>query len=363
MKDDREHLQLFDLIARTWQAPAAVEQVCFNASRSAVAFACADGAVVLAATADTSPPKSRVRRSAETGQLSIQPRKGSYAGSRHADHSDRRSSNLARHGAENFLFGTGAGRITTLTPGGLSVPLPPKASGNVTAVSYDAGGTCAFAIAKMVHLWHPERADRTVTVPHPVTALAFSAQGHRLAIGHVKGLLLWSMTDSPQEVTLDAAPTALHWSADGRWLACCLGMDGLAVLDTQSMTCTRHGHFPAAVKMAGFGIEQTSVVAAGAYRAVAWTLAEDAPITTGKAGLVLVDAIATSPDRNLVAVGYANGLLSMSEIGQGAEILLRQDTGAGISALLWSDCGRFLAIGGRDGSAALIEFPDEMFKS
>lgn len=363
MKDDREHLQLFDLIAREWQAPAAVEQICFNASRSAVAFACAGGAVAIAACADKSPPASRLRRASDTAQLSIRPREGTYAGLRYADHTEGRSSDLAAHGADNFVFGKSSGRMNTTTPGGLSVHLPPKAAGDVIAVSSEPGGTCAFAVGATVHLWHPDRAEMRLELPFQATSLSFSPQGHALAIGHGKGLVLWSTTELPQEVVLNAAPTALHWSADGHWIACCLGADGLGVVNTQTMTCTRHGNFPAPVTMAGFGYGQSSVVASGAYRTAAWRLADDAPILTGKAGLVLVDAIATSPNRNLVAVGYANGLLSLTEIGNGAEILLRQDTGAAISALVWSDCGRFLALGGRDGSAALVEFPDEMFKS
>ena len=84
---------------------------------------------------------------------------------------------------------------------------------------------------------------------------------------------------------------------------------------------------------------------------------------TGKVGLVLVSAVATSPDRNLVAVGYANGLLSLAEIGQPSEILLREDTGAAITAMAWSSNGTYLALAGSDGSTALVEFPDSMFKS
>ena len=95
----------------------------------------------------------------------------------------------------------------------------------------------------------------------------------------------------------------------------------------------------------------------------AWALNDQSDVMSGKAGLVLIDAIATCPTRNLVAVGYANGLLSLAEIGKPSEILLREDTGAGISAMAWSANGAYLALAGTDGSAALVEFPDAMFKS
>lgn len=363
MKDDRNHLQLFDLIAREWRAPAAVEQICFNASRSAVAFACAGGVVAIAATADKSAPSARVRRAADSAQLSIQPRNGAYPGLRFADHAEGRSTCLATHGTENFLFGKTSGRMNTVTTGGLSVHLPPNASGTISAVASSADGTCAYASGTMVHLWHPDRAALSLEAPAPITTLQFAPQGDALAIGHATGVMFWSPDAPPLSLSLNAAPTALDYSADGRWLACSLGFGGLAVIDRQGFTCTQHGNFPGTVTSAGFGLGQGNVVASGAYRIAAWTVGDDRPIVSGRPGLVLVDAIATSPDRNLVAAGYANGLLSLTEIGKSAEILLRQDNGVAITALVWSSCGRFLAIGSRDGSAALIEFPDEMFKS
>ena len=73
--------------------------------------------------------------------------------------------------------------------------------------------------------------------------------------------------------------------------------------------------------------------------------------------------MATCPTRNLVAVGYANGLISLEEIGRPSEILLREDTGAGITAMAWSSNGKYLAVAGTDGSAAPVDFPETMFKS
>ncbi len=43
-------------------------------------------------------------------------------------------------------------------------------------------------------------------------------------------------------------------------------------------------------------------------------------------------------------------------------MLLRENTGAAIRSLVWSGCGNFLALAGADGTAALVEFPEAMFK-
>lgn len=360
MKDDRQHLQFFDLIAREWQLPDLVQQITFNAGRTAVAFACKGGAVAIAATADKSPPRSRIRRAVDTAQLSIQPRDGTYPGPKLADHPQGRTTALGTFGQEQFLFGKSNGRINSVTPGGLCVHLPPKAGADIAAVA-GAIDIVAYAVGAEVHLWHPERAARQVVSPAPVTCLRFSPDGQYLAIGHAAGVLVWSALDQPTAVAFDASPQVLEWSADGRWLACCLGRAGLMLIDMQDMSSKIYDHFPGPVTSAGFAAN--SVVASGAYRVAAWSLDDGAPIITGKPGLVLVDAVAINDARNLAAVGYANGLLNLCQIGGDAEILLRQDTGAGVSALSWSSCGRFLGVGGRDGSAALVEFPDEMFKT
>lgn len=360
MRDESRPLQFFDLIAREWQAPGPVQQITFNASRSAVAFACDGGAVAIAATADPSPPRGRVRRAVDTSQLSILPREGAYPGLRLADHPEGRTSALGAFGDEHFLFGRSNGRINSVTPGGLCVHLPPKAGAPVSTVA-GAGGGVAFAVGAEVRLWHPAREAQQVAAPAPVTSLRFSPDGQFLAIGHAAGVLMWSTLDQPTAVAFDAAPHTLEWSDDGRWLACSLGRAGLALIDQRDLSCKIYDHFPGPVTSAGFGAN--SVVASGAYRVAAWSLDDGTPKITGKSGLVLVDAVAVNASRNLVAVGYANGLLSLCQIGGNAEILLRQDTGSGVSALAWSTCGRFLGVGGGDGSAALVEFPDEMFKS
>jgi WD40 repeat protein len=172
-----------------------------------------------------------------------------------------------------------------------------------------------------------------------------------------------SLDAPPLTTALDGTPAQLVWHRGGGWLTASALTDGFAVIDIARNHAQNRGSFPAAVRNAVFGGPSDSVVASGAFRVAAWSLQGGADITTGKAGLVLVNAVATCPNRNLVAVGYANGLLSLAEIGRPSEILLREDTGAGISAMAWSGNGNYLALAGTDGSVALVEFPDSMFKS
>ena len=364
MKDERAHLQLFDLIAREWQLPSPTTEVLFNASNTAVAFGCADGSIHLTGTSDKSSPNQRTRRALDSGRVTIAPREGQISPLRKADHTDGRSSSIGRHGQNNFTFAKESGRINTLTPGGISVHLPHRAAGPIEAVAARPDGVViAWASGSSVQVGTGVD-DQTLTHPAPIHAIAWSPDGSTLAVAHAMGLMLWTMTNPPvaRDIALPAVPVAIVWSEDGMHLAVLLKTDGFCLVADDGTEMQHFGSFPATVRTVGFNLARKTVVASGAYRPAAWSLQGRRNLISGKSGLILIDAIATCPTRNLVAVGYANGLVSLAEIGQPTEILLRENTGAAIRDLAWSGCGNFLALAGVDGSAALVEFPEAMFK-
>lgn len=368
MKDERAHLQLFDLIARDWVLASPATGVTFNADDSAVAFACADGAVYLAATADKESSNTRIRRAVDTARVTIAPRSKSFAPLKAADYTDGRSTDVVPHGPKNFAFAKSNGRINTLTPGGLAVHLPGKASGAISALAMTSmGTTLAYGCGDMVYLTASDADEKQcLLAPAGIKDLAFSPDDKTLAVSHASGVTFWNVSDADDAsltIPLVGSPAGIAWRADGAWLTVCLQSDGFYAINVTSHDVHKHGNFPSAVNSVAFGVLTNTVAAAGAFRVAAWALDDQSAIMSGKAGLVLINAVATCPTRNLVAVGYANGLLSLAEIGRPSEILLREDTGAGITAMAWSSDGKFLAVAGADGSAALVEFPDSMFKS
>ncbi len=368
MKDERAHLQLFDLIARDWLLASPVQQICFNADDSAVAFAGTDGSVHIAATADKASPNLRTRRAIDTGRLTIAPRDKPFLPLKPADFTAGRSSDVVPFGPTGFAFAKDTGRINSLTPGGVAVHVAARAPAAITALTATPDGkTIAFASGTQVHVAAPAaETAQMLDLPGVVSALAFSADGLSLAVAYQGGVARWptlALKSTPITSALDGTPLTLTWHPDGTWLTACLGTDGFALIDTTQNRVQIRRNFPAPVRHAVFGRTTDTVVASGAFRVAAWSLRDESDVITGKAGLVLVTAVATCPTRNLVAVGYANGLLSLAEIGRPSEILLREDTGAGIAAMAWSTNGTYLALAGTDGSTALVEFPDSMFKS
>lgn len=368
MKDERAHLQLFDLIARNWMLASPVQQITFSADDKAVAFASVDGAIHLAATTDKASPTLRTRRAVDSGRLTITPRDKPFLPLKPADFTEGRTSDVVAFGAAGFAFAKSTGRINSLTPGGIAVHLAAKAKSEITVLAASPDGkTIAFACAEQVRISTSDASTQhSVPAASAVTAMAFSPDGLTLAVAHANGLSRWNLQaldQPPVETPLPGTPARLDWHPDGTWLTASMATDGFCLIDPVRNRATPRGNFPSPVRSAIFGRTSNTVVASGAFRVAAWDLADGQAVLTGKAGLVLISAVAACPDRNLVAVGYANGLLSLAEIGQPSEILLREDTGAAITAMAWSSNGTYLALAGNDGSAALVEFPDSMFKS
>lgn len=366
-RDEREHLQLFDLIARDWVLPSVAAKVVFNSDATALAFDCADGTVQIATTADKASPNIRLRRAADSARLTIAPRTDPVAALKTADYTNARSSSVVAHGPSHFAFGTENGRINTTTPGGISAYLPFKASGPVCAIAATAqeNGPLAYATGcdVVLHLKCNDDAPEIATLPAEVVTLAFSPDGTALAIGHRQGTSVWTFSAETPGFELDQKSTGLWWSSDGLWLACGLETPGFALIDFNGQTAVTHENFAGPVTSAAFGADNNTVIASGAFRLAAWDLrTPDKSIESGKTGLTLIEVIASCPIRNLVAVGYANGLVSVAQIGKPGEILLRENTGAAITAMAWSNDGNFLGLAGADGTAALVEFPDDMFK-
>jgi WD40 repeat protein len=70
---------------------------------------------------------------------------------------------------------------------------------------------------------------------------------------------------------------------------------------------------------------------------------------------VQADVVACHPKQDVVAVGYADGLVLVVRIDDGAEVLARKPADAPISALAWSATGRMLAVATEDGDAGVID--------
>ena len=69
---------------------------------------------------------------------------------------------------------------------------------------------------------------------------------------------------------------------------------------------------------------------------------------------VRVVVVACHPTQQVAAAGYADGMVLLVRLADGAEILARKPGAGAVSALGWSRGGDLLAFGTEDGEAGLL---------
>ncbi|WP_095197940.1 WD40 repeat domain-containing protein [Mesorhizobium carmichaelinearum] len=369
-----QNLTLFDLLARSWQRPAAIADLRFSADGSAVAFTCVDGTVAIAAVADQEPPEARIRVSNDLGQTTIRPREKPpvplIATAAFADGDVP----LAVHGDSGFLVGAASGEVLHLTAGGdVAAPLV-RIDGPIVAIDHSArAGRTAVSNGRDVILSHGQgdavQLERDVT--SSTDALAFSPDGRRLACGLDEGLSVWAVEGDAaliRDIPLSARPVSVRWSRDGSWLACGLEAGGFALVSLADGRADIVAGFPSPVRTVCWSQPAHALFASGAFRIAGWSMTAppvdgqtSGALETGRARLVLVEAVAAHPEKKLIAAGYANGRITIAQIGARDELLVRP-LGSAVTALAWSGDGRHLAMGSVDGTAAIVTFPAQMFK-
>ena len=117
----------------------------------------------------------------------------------------------------------------------------------------------------------------------------------------------------------------------------------------------------AKVRSLSWGPGAKWLATSGATQLVIWPFAgKDGPM--GKAPKVLspaehrISAVAAHPKQEVCAVGYEDGMMLLTRIEDGAEVLARAPGNAPIAALAWNAAGTGLAFGTEDGEAGLIAF-------
>jgi WD40 repeat protein len=221
------------------------------------------------------------------------------------------------------------------------------------AVAWSAGKT-AFAQAKQL---------RQFEAPSTVGGLAFLPKGFRLAVAHYNGASLW-FPNAPQ-----AAPEKLEWkgshlgamvSPDGRFLVTTMQepmLHGWRLVDRQHM---RMSGYAVRVTSLGWTIGGRWLATSGAAQLILWPFqTKDGPM--GKQPRLLapsehrIAVVACHPSQDIVAAGYADGMVLLVRVEDGAEILAKKPGDAPVTALAWSADGLLLAFGTESGEAGVID--------
>ncbi len=251
------------------------------------------------------------------------------------------------------------------------------ADGGVREIAHEKGkwidalagrpdGALAWSTGKQVFARDAKGEIRTLAAPSTVRGLAFLPKGYRLAISHYNGASLWFPNAA-------AAPEDLHWkgshlditvSPDGRFVVTAMQENALHAWRISDKKDLRLSGYPAKPRSLSWSSDGQWLATSGAEAGVVWPFnSKEGPVNKPplECGVrpAKVSCVAFHPKSPVLAQGYADGLILLVRLPDGAELLVRAATGpeGAITALSWDDAGRRLLFGGSDGGAGLLTMP------
>lgn len=220
----------------------------------------------------------------------------------------------------------------------------------------------AWSAGKTAFAQNRKGETKSLDVVSTVGGLAFAPKGFRLAIAHYNGASLWFPN-------LQATPEMLHWkgshlgvtmSPDGKFLMTAMQeptLHGWRLADAKDM---RMSGYAGRVRSMSWSADGGYLATSGSDQIILWPFqGKDGPM--GKPPVMYaphdarLDVVACNPVEPVVAAGYADGLVLLVRLSDGAEVLARRPADAPITALAWSRDGSRLAFSCEDGKAGIAD--------
>ncbi|MBN8929514.1 MAG: hypothetical protein BGO51_15430 [Rhodospirillales bacterium 69-11] len=226
-------------------------------------------------------------------------------------------------------------------------------------------GLVAASVGKVVHLFDAAGEKlKTWTHPSSVTGLTFDGKGKRVGASHYNGVSLWfvaAKTDTPRVLEWKGSHTAVAIHPEGEAVVSAMqenALHGWRLSDGQHM---RMSGYPSKSETLSFSRNGRWLASSGADAMVLWPFFGGGPM--GKAPMelaggdgVLCTQVACHPKEDMVAGGFADGLVVVADIASSRVLPVVPPEHGKITALAWSADGGRLAVGSESGFAALIDF-------
>ena len=264
--------------------------------------------------------------------------------------------------AKRVVTGGDDGKVVATTASGESATVATDTKGRwIDHVALGPDDAVAWSAGKTAFVRTAKGEERSVDVPSTVGALAFLPKGLRVAIAHYNGASLWfpNAKAEPERLEWKGSHLGITVSPDGRFLVTAMQepmLHGWRIADHHHM---RMSGYSARVRSLAWTADGKSLATSGSEQLILWPFAsKDGPM--GKQPRMLarsqarVNVVACHPKQAIAAAGYADGMVLLVRLDDGAEIMVRPSGGAPISALGWGENGARMAFGSEDGAAGIL---------
>lgn len=286
---------------------------------------------------------------------------------RHEQHDGLLAATLSQD-KKKLLTSGEDGRVCSLTKFGESAELAAIGSKWISALASGPQDAVGFATGRKAYIRLKDGTLREFDEERSVEGIAFAPKGMRVAFARYNGVSVNWVNRQTQATNLhwDGAHLDVIYSPDGRFLVTTMQENALHgwKLDGKSTDQDRHMKmtgYPTKVKSHSWSAKGKWLATSGSQAAIVWPFSSKdgpmgkAPLQLGTRGDTMVSCVACHPTEDVVAVGYADGMVLACRFEDNKEAVLRRGGASAISSMGWQSDGRLLAFGSEKGECGVID--------
>lgn len=336
MADNRS---LLEKLGRVWQLSDYVVACCYDIQGN-LAFALGDGRLSLVLAQGGEPRH-------------IQAHKGACL-------------SLAAAPGEGFVSGGDDGRFIRISLDGQVTELKEFPGRWIDHVASHESGLVACSAGKVMYLQRPGGSELTLEHPSSVGGLCFSPDGKQVAVSHYGGVSLHYTLAQAKAKSLKwtGSHLAVTWSPDGRFVLTCMqekSVRGWRLKDPEDLYMSGYAN---RVKSWSWLDNGRWLATAAKDSVPCWPFSKrggpmgEMPLMLAAREYANVSVVAGDPGNPLLAVGYEDGMVLITELDEQAEVprsvVIRTPALGEISSLAFAPDGKALAIGMANGGAGIM---------
>jgi WD40 repeat protein len=253
--------------------------------------------------------------------------------------------------------------VVTDAQGGHNVVASDERKRWIDQIALGPDNSIAWSAGKTAFVKTGKGEIRTFDAVSSVGGLAFAPKGFRVAVAHYNGVSLWfpnAQKTKPDLLTWKGSHLAVTWSPDGKFLVTAMQepmLHGWRLTDAKNM---RMSGYAARIRSMAWTHDGDWLATGGSDQLILWPFhGKDGPM--GKEPKLLAPhasrlaVVAAHPKQDVVAAGFADGMVLLVRIDDAAEILVKKPGNAPVTAAAFSPDGKSFAFGCEDGEAGIVD--------